>query len=157
MKLLLFAVVVVAAILALAMVIYGRGDRIMEMKSALIPSLHKKVTIHNVEFSAEIADTDAKRKRGLSGRQSLGEHQAMLFVFAAPGVYPFWMKNMHFPIDIIWIRSGKIIGISKNLEPAGRIVPPIHYPPSAVDHVLEVRAGIADRYFMAIGDTVDLK
>lgn len=92
----------------------------------------------------EIADTDATRTRGLSGRPSLDERAGMLFVFPERGVYPFWMKEMRFPIDIVWIDGDTVVDVVTLPPPEeGRNVPPSHIPLVKADLVLEVNAGQA--------------
>lgn len=92
-------------------------------------------------FIAEVADTEAKRTLGLSGRKSLPTNQGMLFVFDEPSQPGFWMKDMNFPIDIIWFdKNRKIVGIEKNLQPNS--YPQVFYPPQEVSSALEINAGI---------------
>jgi len=68
-------------------------------------------------FYAEIADTLGERERGLSGKQSLGDDKGMLFIFEEETLPGFWMKDMKFPIDILWIdENKKIVGIEKNMQ-----------------------------------------
>ncbi len=62
-------------------------------------------TINKATYNVMLAKTDAERIKGLSGRDKLGTNEGMLFVFKDPGIYPFWMKNMKFPIDIIYINK----------------------------------------------------
>ena len=64
-----------------------------------------KKTIHigRVPIAVAIADTLEKRTQGLSGRESLSANEGLLFVFSTSGAYGIWMKDMRFPIDIIWI------------------------------------------------------
>ena len=52
---------------------------------------------------AFIADSDVERKRGLSGRPNLVDGTGMLFVFKESGEHGIWMKDMRFPIDILWL------------------------------------------------------
>ena len=59
--------------------------------------------INNFEIYLDLAATNEEKRRGLSGRNGLEENEGMLFVFEEPGFYSFWMKDMLFPIDIIWI------------------------------------------------------
>src|SRR5882672_5260542 len=53
------------------------------------------------------ADTDALRTLGLSGHSPLAADEGMLFIFPAPGEYGFWMKDMLFPLDLVWIAADK--------------------------------------------------
>lgn len=90
---------------------------------------------------AEIADTDKKRQQGLSGRKYLAKDQGMLFVFDRPDYYGFWMKEMNFPIDLIWLNQDwKVVGINKDLRPDS--YPQVFYPPSEVLYVLEINSGL---------------
>ena len=84
------------------------------------------VQIAGQTIKVEIADTDAKRELGLSGHAPLSDTQGMLFVFDTPGIYSFWMKDMLFPLDIIWLApsevegtdAAKVIYIAKDLQPS---------------------------------------
>jgi len=69
-------------------------------------------------FNLEVADTDAKRIKGLSGRENLPENKGMLFVFDEAGNQCFWMKDMEFNLDIIWLNGDKkITKIKENVSP----------------------------------------
>ena len=106
--------------------------------------------VGNTIINAEIAETDQTRTQGLSGRESLLENAGMLFVFDTSGIYGFWMKDMHFPIDIIWISDEKVVvGTASNTLPES--YPLIYYPPSAVRYVLEVPAGYAETHNINVG------
>src|SRR3972149_4363578 len=77
------------------------------------------VRVNSAVIKTEIAGTPAERTRGLSGRECIGKNQGMLFVFDKPDYYPFWMKNMRFPIDIIWIdASKKVVYVKSNVAPS---------------------------------------
>jgi hypothetical protein len=67
------------------------------------------------------------------------------------------MKDMKFPIDIIWISGDEVVGIDENAEPEpGKPLSDlkIYYPPREIDSVLEVNAGTAEKYNLKVGDTV---
>ena len=99
----------------------------------------------------EIADTDAERAKGLSERTNLAPDTGLLFVFPAVTTPSFWMKDMRFPIDIIWLdEKWKIIGIEKNLAP--ETYPKLFSPPSPIKYVLEVGAGFSEKNHLKIGD-----
>lgn len=116
---------------------------------------NKKILIGGAEISVEVADTVEERSRGLSGRASLKENKGMLFVFDEPGIYPFWMKDMLFVIDIIWIgEEGRIVGINENVPPDS--FPQTFSPPEPVRYVLEVPAGWVKNHDTKVGDLVEL-
>ncbi len=103
----------------------------------------------------ELADTEAKRILGLSGRESLDERQAMLFVFGEPEIPQMWMKDMRFPLDIIWIDERlRIAHITRNALPES--YPSIFEPPAPVKYALEINAGLADAYELDVGDLVEM-
>jgi len=69
-------------------------------------------------IAVEIADTFKQRSKGLSGRDNLNADSAMLFVFDKESYYSFWMLDMNFPIDIVWLDSEyKVVDIAKNIKP----------------------------------------
>lgn len=110
----------------------------------------KAVTINDKQFSVEVPDSSEARMWGLSGRPCIGDDQAMLFVFEEAGVHCFWMKEMQFFIDIVWLDADKrIIYVKENADPASY---PKHFcPPSPAKYVLEFSAGTAQRLGLASG------
>ena len=105
-----------------------------------------------------LAKSNEEKRQGLSDREKLSDSQGMLFDFtgetnARPG---FWMKDMRFDLDLIWIKNKKIIGITANVpspKNAGDKLP-LYSPPSPVDMVLEVAAGWSERQKIKVGDEV---
>jgi uncharacterized membrane protein (UPF0127 family) len=115
------------------------------------------VKIGKNTIDVEVAITSMAQFKGLSWRKSLEEKGGMLFVFSSPNFYAFWMKDMIFPLDIIWIAGDQIVDISKNLPPARSDFMPTYTPAEPANYVLEVNAGWADRYGIKIGDKVEIK
>lgn len=117
----------------------------------------KEIQIGEAKLAVEIADTQAERGRGLTRKNSLGENEGMLFVFEAKDNRPgFWMKNMRFGIDILWIDDGKVIQITENLKPPEKGTPdeqiPIYVPNQPIDYVLEVKDDFVERNNIKVGD-----
>ena len=67
------------------------------------------ITVNDQILIADISATHEQRTKGLSVKDALAENEAMLFVFDVEAEHRFWMKDMKFPIDIIWISSDKIV------------------------------------------------
>ena len=111
-----------------------------------------EIKIGSAVFQIEIADSFLKRQKGLSGRESLSENKGMFFIFALPANYGFWMKDMNFPIDIIWIKGDKVVGFSENLTPCRANFCQAYYPPANIDKALEVSAGVVSEKNIEIGD-----
>src|SRR6185312_9026705 len=106
-----------------------------------MPKSITQVTIGTTTVEVEVADTDASRERGLSYRDVLLLGHGMLFVFQIPGTYGFWMKDMHFPLDIIFADSnGIIVTIERDATPESyeKDPPDVFYPASPISYVLEV-------------------
>jgi len=128
----------------------------VEFEAAEAGSTSRLVAIGDQAYIVEVATTRDEQARGLSNRDSLADTAGMLFPFNPPGVVSFWMKEMRFPIDIVWIANGKVIGVVKNapIPPTGSVTQnlPTYAPPAAVDYVLELNAGQSQ--FFAVGDAV---
>lgn len=117
--------------------------------------------VGNAELSVEIRKTPMERTHGLSGRPDLQNDRGILFVFEEPDVYPFWMKEMRFPIDIIWIERGSditgqpiVADVTANISPDS--FPERFTPPVPVRYAIEVNAGWAEQHGIQIGDPVVL-
>ena len=111
----------------------------------------KSVNIAGQNIKVELAVTQAEQERGLSASLDLAETEGMLFIFAESGRHPFWMKDMKFPIDIIWLNENmSIVYIKKDARPES--YPEIYSPDKDSKYVLEVVSGFADKNNLKIGD-----
>lgn len=109
------------------------------------------IKIGGANLDVKIAETAEERGLGLGGRKSIKPNQGMLFIFEKPGVYPFWMRDMLFPLDIIWLDSDyKVIYIASNLEPSS--YPQPFGPDLSSQYVVEVNAGWVEKNNVKIGD-----
>lgn len=118
----------------------------------------KEIHVGDNSFLVEVADNALSQMRGLSGRDSLADGQGMLFVFNGKSMPVFWMKDMNFSIDIIWISEGRVVAVSENLPPDGhRGNLPTYSPPSSIDTVLEVTAGVVLKDRIGVGDLVTFR
>jgi uncharacterized membrane protein (UPF0127 family) len=107
----------------------------------------------NKTIVVEVADTDEERSLGLSGRESLPYGHGLLFLFPEAGNYGFWMKDMRFPIDIVWIdEAWQVIGVERGVSPD--TFPQAFYPPAPVKYVLELAAGSAADLVLDTGTLV---
>ncbi len=113
------------------------------------------IRVGKTMVTVEIANTPEARVQGLSGRDPLPELHGMLFPMGEPLRHIFWMKDMKFALDIIWIRAGKIVDISENVPPpSGDAAPAIVSPQEPADAVLEVNADFTEKYGVKVGDRV---
>lgn len=114
------------------------------------------VEIKGSVIHVDLAITPDQQAKGLSIKNSLNDSEGMLFPFEKPGDYSFWMKDMKFPIDIIWIDpNNKIVHIEKNLQPCiFFIFCPSYSPDANAKYVLEVNSNYTTRHNITIGDSV---
>lgn len=111
------------------------------------------LVVNKHQIKAEIVNTQASRTLGLSGRASLQKDSGLLFIFNEPGFYSFWMKDMKFSIDMIWIdQFGKIVHIEKDISP--KTFPKGFVSVEPAQAVLEVPAGFSDENNVKTGDTI---
>ncbi len=108
----------------------------------------------NMTLYAQTAQTEAEREQGLSGKTCMPADQAMLFEFDKEGYYPFWAKDMKFPIDIVWVSA------SKQVTDLQRTVTPQSYPQTYTNskpakYVIEMVAGEAYNYKLVPGAQLD--
>lgn len=115
------------------------------------------VRINDVSIPVELATSTEAVTKGLSGRPSLDEDAGMLFVFDFPYRYRFWMPEMNFPLDMIWIENGRVADITENATNNFDPLAPVFYQPNVpVHYVLEVNAGFAKKHNLKIDDQVTL-
>ncbi len=133
-----------------------RNDILQIMKSKIIvilliilagigwnmkPKKLLEMKIGETTIKYETVSTAKEIELGLSYRKDIPVGQGMLFVFDQKGFRTFWMHEMMFPLDIIWIADDKIVQIDENVpiktNGAWTVVNP-NYP---VDKVLELKAG----------------
>lgn len=150
-----FAMFILLVFLALAAFFFWR------------PFLHRQetgeraqVNIKGVTLLVEVARDPAAQSRGLSGRESIPEFGGILFLFDTPGDYEIWMKDMKIPIDILWLRNGRVVDLEERVPPApagsDEANIPLYRPDARADTVLEVRSGFASRFAVRIGDAVSI-
>lgn len=115
------------------------------------------VQVGQKKITVEVVLAPASIQQGLSGRSEIGA-DGMLFMLPQRQQASFWMKDMQFDLDMIWIDAGKIVDITSNV-PAPETTAdslPIYQPNQPVEMVLEVPAGDAGRHNWQVGDVVQL-
>lgn len=106
-----------------------------------------------------MAVTPEERIKGLSGRAFLDSGTGMLFVFETESRFRFWMREMQFPLDMVWIGAGcKVVDISLNVPPPDPGIPteelPRYSPSGVALYVLEINGGESSRLGLGPGDPV---
>lgn len=114
------------------------------------------VNINNISVVVTVADEKHEWEAGLSGKENLAYGHGMLFVFPDSRQRLFWMRGMKFPIDIIWIHDGKVVGVTKNVLPPTGVTIPEAWSPEPVSKVLEVTANFSDQHRIATGTVLSI-
>lgn len=129
-------------------------------KSPAVPIADRsllELTIDDRTLTVEVVNTPASITQGLSGRSEIGS-DGMLFVLGEKRIPQFWMKEMQFGLDLVWIREGRIVSITPHVpHPSPDVLLsdlPFYLPPEAVDMVLEIPAGRAAEWSLKPGATV---
>ncbi|MGE5197779.1 MAG: DUF192 domain-containing protein [Deltaproteobacteria bacterium] len=113
-----------------------------------------RVCFQDVCLRAQVADSEASRQKGLMFREKIDPDEAMLFVFQTEGRYGFWMRNVKFPLDIIWISRDKTVTEIKTDVLPCEYDCDVLIPAKEAKYVLEVAAGFVVKNRINIADKV---
>ncbi len=112
---------------------------------------------------AQIADSDTERSLGLSYTKELGKNAGMLFIFDQIGSKNFWMRDMNYDLDIIWLDENKqVTGFFENAkrESYNKLNPSsskVFHSPEQTKYVLELNAGSIKELKIKVSDILDFK
>lgn len=121
-------------------------------------SVYYRVCFADQCFRAEAAVTPEQRGRGLMSRTGLQEREAMIFFFEDEKPYPIWMKNMLFPIDILWLDSRqRIVEMRLEVPPCRADPCPVYAPSADSRYVLELKSGIVSKMGLETGDQMSIR
>ena len=116
------------------------------------------ITPKGVSIPVEVSDTPEKRSLGLGKRDKLENGWGMLFVFEKRIPHSFWMKNMRFPIDIIWLDNQRIVELAENVPPPQEgESPKVMEPRLPSNFVLELESGRARALGLNVGQKLSFK
>ncbi len=149
MKKILISLILILLILIVTVIIAGMLGK---PKDSLV-----NLRIKDHVFKVEVADTIEERQLGLSKRYSIAEDGGMLFVYDEKGTYGYWMKDMYFPIDILWIEDNIVVDILKSVViPSTEKDLVVYYPYKPINKVLEIKSGLSDILNIQIGDKITI-
>lgn len=117
----------------------------------------RQVKVGDNTLSLLIADEVEEQVNGLSNFEVSGlGADGMMFIFDEGAQRAFWMKDMRFDLDVLWVAEGKVVKIdlavpapAEGQEPAR-----MHSSPHLVDTVIELPAGSVSHLGIAVGDIV---
>jgi uncharacterized membrane protein (UPF0127 family) len=117
------------------------------------------IQIGEKKVYVQIANTIGRQYTGLGGREQLLPYGGMVFPYVPARRVAIVMRDMQFPIDIIWVRSGKVIDIAPNVQPEPNVPEErltVYNPRLPADMVIELKAGFTEEYGVQIGDSVQV-
>lgn len=112
----------------------------------------KQATLGPHKLTLVLTDTEQRKITGLSGSKPLRENEGMLFHFPAPGRYGFWMKDMKYPLDFLYLRNNKVVEVRTDVSP--ETYPDIILPTVDFDSMIEMNAGSTSKLNLHIGDVL---
>ena len=116
-----------------------------------------ELKINDELLDIEISADAITRAKGLSGREGLCENCGMVFVFGREAKHSFWMKDMNFPLDIIYIKNDEIVEIFKDVQVLDNMNEITEvFPNKNADKVLELNAGWCEAHNVQVGDKIEL-
>jgi uncharacterized protein len=115
-----------------------------------------KVIVNGQAFDVELAKTPEQKEKGLSNVKSLDQNYGMLFLFDKPTSLTFWMKDMRFPIDIIFINGNTITSVAHSAPPPTSPDAQLPLYSGEGDKVLEINAGLSKKYNIKKGDKIEI-
>lgn len=117
----------------------------------------KEISIAKKRMSAFIADTPRKMTVGLMFRKSMKQNECMLFVFPNDSSHPIWMRNMRFPLDIVWLDSKRrIVDIVESAKPSSGLDFSGYKSKEPSRYVIELNAGLVSKNRIKVKDVAKL-
>lgn len=142
-----------ALIISLIIIISTSFYLASRTKKIIIPD-NLNLSIKNKDYFLEIAHTQKSRELGLSNRNELCSNCGMLFVFEKEDRYPFWMKDTHLPLDIIWLNSKhQVVKIITALKTDSEEYLVSSKP---AKYVVELNANESFKLNLKTGDTIEI-
>ncbi len=134
--------------------LYAEGEG-MPLKKLFTFNATPIAHVGDIPIKVEIVDTAEERAQGLSERTEIGETDGMLFVFDTTDHHRIWMKDMLFPIDIIWISEDlTVVSIDNSVQPD--TYPRTFSAGTPTRYVIETAARYTETFGITVGAKVRL-
>lgn len=114
----------------------------------------KAMSLGGQSLKVQIADDDAEREKGLMFVKAMAPDAGMLFVWPQAQERSFWMRNTFIPLDLLFLRAGKVVSVVPWAKPFDETALPSGEP---ADMVLEVNGGWAMAHNVNVGSEMSLK
>lgn len=103
----------------------------------------------------EIPETSEEQSLGLMHRDPISEDQGMLFIYSEPQQVSMWMKNVKFPLDIIFVNDRQLIeSVQEETEPFSST---LYNSKGLCKYAVEVIGGFTNKYRIEKGQKIEIK
>lgn len=153
----------IVGVIGIGALVVARGDLLINQDPVVVEEVRTNpeservgLKIGKVIVLVEIRDSPEEMSLGLSYRESLDYESGMAFVYSKPQEVMYWMKDMNFPLDFVWVANGVVVEIT-DAVPAPTTedpVPKTVAPSQPVDMVVEVNSGFVQQREIRVGDKV---
>ena len=124
-------------------------------------SSHQEMKVGDTTIRVTVMRTPEELAQGLSGKEKLEEDEGMFFILPTTQIPTFWMKDMNFAIDMIWIKDTIVVGVTENVSTPGKAANlkdlPRYSPTDSANRVLEVNAGFSQKHNIKKGSIIQIQ
>ena len=146
--------------LSISVLAVGIGCQTLDTSFVALEHTIQFGTRPSTNVNVYLADSSTEHTAGLGNRAALQPGQGMVFVFPDSKIQTFWMKDTSFPIDIVWVQDGVVMGVEPNIQPEAKQTLLSDYKLYSsklpVNMVIELPAGFTANNGIASGLTVTL-
>ncbi len=155
-KIILLLVLLITLSISLGLLLYKLTTKNL-INNKQTESKLPQLTVGSCTFNLDLATTEAQKMQGLSGRQKMAKNSGMMFVYDDPQAYMFWMKDMMFPLDFVWIKDETVVDLHENVpQPTGENNIARVSPKAPINKVLEINKGLIKECGIKRGDQVKI-
>ncbi|MFB6181525.1 MAG: DUF192 domain-containing protein [Candidatus Magasanikbacteria bacterium] len=118
-----------------------------------------RIKLGGEQLRVLVAETRYQKYKGLGGRRGLDEYDGMLFKYFPPRKVGIVMRDMKFPIDIVWLNDGKVVDIAPNVQPQPDTTEEklkVYRPRKKANLVVELPAGWSKKHSLEIGNKIKI-
>jgi hypothetical protein len=153
-KFILLLILLIALSISLGFLLYKLTTKKIVSNGQNNPKL-PQLTVGSCTFNVDLATTEAQKMQGLSGKKKMAKNSGMMFVYDDPQAYMFWMKDMMFPLDFVWIKDDTIVDLHENVPvPTSENNIARVAPKEPINKVLEINVGMIKECGIKVGDQV---
>jgi uncharacterized membrane protein (UPF0127 family) len=141
---------IIAALCLVAILCIVTGAAVWVVHGRRVGQQQAGLTFGSQRLAIEEVSSPEAQEKGLGGRASISDTAGMLFVFDRADMHCFWMKDMRFPIDMLWLDASKTVVHLEQNVPADSY-PKTYCPEQNSNYVLEVQAGLSAKAGVVVG------